>query len=396
MAFIRHIPPSRASGRLAQVYKEIRSELPRVPNLMQVFSLRPETMENMYRGWLATMRSGPLSRQTKELLALAVSKAGRCEYCVDSHLIFLLAAGVERSKAYAVEKQLAGAPGLSDAERVTLRFAARLTTDPRSIAIDDVREIANAWPNVEERVQVLAVIAGHNVVYRVANALGIQLEIPAALRRFDAGRRGAITFLARLAALGAENGERPLPARTPEENRHAIQHLFGAQLGFSSPPPGIGLLEASPEVFDGQLRVIEKSVAVVPRDRWMRIGVVVARLTGCDYFARECSAWLAQRGAETADIIAASEGARSSLPDAEEACLRFTRDLTLHSHTLREERVAELREKGLSDGAILDLTYVAAVFNGTVRYLRVLSALESLATFPGESGDLALEEKASA
>mgnify|MGYP002392560533 CR=1 FL=1 len=43
MAYIRHIPPSEACGRLAHVYREIRAEVPRVPNLIQVFSLRPET-----------------------------------------------------------------------------------------------------------------------------------------------------------------------------------------------------------------------------------------------------------------------------------------------------------------------------------------------------------------
>jgi uncharacterized peroxidase-related enzyme len=346
---------------------------------MQVFSLRPETMECMYRGWLATMCSGSLSRQTKELLALAVSKAGKCDYCTDSHLIFLQALGLDRGKAYDVERKLADADDLSDQERVTVHFAGRITADPRAVSEEDVAELADVWPQAEERAQVIAVMCGHNVVYRIANALGVPLEIPSALRRFEAGRRGAITFLARLTALSAELGERPLPARTPEENSHAFERLFGSQLGFTELPPGYRVLETCPEVFDGQLRVIEKSVAVVPRDRWMRIGLVVAKLTGCDYLSTHCAQWLASRGVDATDVIAASEGAGSSLSDAEECCLRFTRDITLHSHTIGAERIAELRRKGMSDGAILDLTYVGSVFNGLVRYIRTLSALEVLA-----------------
>jgi alkylhydroperoxidase family enzyme len=135
-----------------------------------------------------------------------------------------------------------------------------------------------------------------------------------------------------------------------------------------------------PEVFDAQLRVIERSVAVVPRDRWMRIGLVVSRLTNSVYFAQHCGAWLSQRGTDPAEVIAASEGAGSRLPEAEECCLRFTRDLTLHSHTIAGERIDELRARGLSDGAILDLAYVGAVFNGIVRYVRVLGAMERLAS----------------
>ncbi len=378
MAYIRHIPPSRACGRLAQVYREIRAEVPRVPNLLQVFSLRAETMEGMYRGWLATMYAGRVARTTRELVALTVSKAAKCQYCVDSHQIFVQASGVDRNKSYEVERRLFDAEGLSEAERVTLRFAARLTSDPRSVTDLEVAELAEVWRDPEERAQVIAVVAGHNVIVRIANALGVALEIPSTLRRFEAGRRGAITLLARLTALSSEMGERPLVARTPEENRQAFEQLFRAQLGFSELPPGYRLLELCPEVFDAQLRIIERSVAVVPRDRWMRIGVVVSRLTNCGYFAHHCGDWLTQRGTDPAEVIAASEGAGSRLPEAEECCLRFTRDLTLHSHTIVEERIDELRAKGLSDGAILDLAYVGAVFNGVVRYVRVLAALERL------------------
>ena len=73
VAFIRHIPPSEARGRLAHVYREIRSDVPRVPNLMQVFSLRPETMTGIYRSWLSSMWIVRVPRRSKELLAVAVS-----------------------------------------------------------------------------------------------------------------------------------------------------------------------------------------------------------------------------------------------------------------------------------------------------------------------------------
>ena len=66
-------------------------------------------------------------------------------------------------------------------------------------------------------------------------------------------------------------------------------------------------------------------------------------------------------------MIAAAEGSASSLPDAEHCCVRFARDFTLHSHTITEARIDELRRCGLSDGAVLDLAFVTAVFNGLVR-----------------------------
>jgi len=394
MANIRHIPPSRAAGRLAHVYKEIRAEVPRVPNLIQVFSLRPETMVCMYRGWMATMCGGTLPRQTKELVALATSSAGKCEYSVDSHLVLLQAAGMDREKSFDVERRLFDADELSARERATLGFAARVTDDPRNLTDQHVAEFDRAWPDPEERAQVISVIAGENMVFRIANALGVTQEIPSALRRFDAGRRSAITFLGRLTALSADFGERPIPARTPEENRLGMGRLFRQQLGLPEPPFNWDLFDACPEVFDGQLRVLEKSVAVVPRDRWMRIGLVVGRLTGSDYYARNCAEWLEKRGVQSHDVIAASEGHGSSLPDAEECCLRFTRDLTLHSHTIGADRIDELRKRGFSDGAILDLAYVGAVFNGMVRYLKMSKPVDASLARPEPA--VCLEEKASA
>jgi len=89
-----------------------------------------------------------------------------------------------------------------------------------------------------------------------------------------------------------------------------------------------------------------------------------------------CGRWLSQRGIDATTVIAASEGVSSMLPEVEDACLRFTRDITLHSHTIGEDRIRELRRLGLSDGAILDLAYVGGVLNGVVQLVRVLTPLE--------------------
>lgn len=376
VAFIRHIPPSEARGRLAHVYSEIRSEVPRVPNLMQVFSLRPETMTDIYRSWLSSMWNGRVPRRTKELLAVAVSKAALCDYCVDAHLVYLQAAGMDAAKAYEIEQRLAEASSLGPAERVAVAFAIRITSDPRSVAPQHLMALAEAWPEPEERAEILTVIAGFNTITRICNALGVALEIPFALRRFNAGRKGAITLISRLTALGMDFSAKSVPVLAPEENRRAGEALYLGQLGFPSLPPGFEQMESSPELLDGQLRLMEKAVAVVPRDRWMRIGLVVSRLTGCSYFSENCAAWLAQGGIEPDAVVAASEGVATSLPEAENCCLRFVRDLTLHSQTIGEERIQELRMVGLSDGSILDLAFVGGLFNGVARLVATFGGVE--------------------
>jgi uncharacterized peroxidase-related enzyme len=373
VAHIRHIAPSQAGGRLAQVYKEVRSEVPRVPNLMQVFSLRPETMEGVYRHWIALMWSPRTPRQLKEMLAVCVSVAARCDYCADAHMIYLLASGMDGDKARDVRSRLADADGLSEPEREAIRMAVRLTTDPRSVRPVHRAALAAQWPNVEERTEVITVICAFNSVTRLANALGVDSEIPAPLRRFEAGKRGAIGLLARLASFSMSMDEKSLPGHPPEAGRASLGELFLHQIGFSAVPPGFDLLELCPEIFDVQLRAIRTAAAVMPRERWVRIGLVVSRLTGCDYFSTNCSEWLRQRGENPADVIAAAEGSPTTLADVENCCVRFARDLTLHSHTITGERIQELRRCGLSDGAILDLAFVTSVFNGIVRLVLALA-----------------------
>lgn len=379
MAYIRHIPPAEACGRLAEVYREIRSEVPRVPSLIQVFSLRPETMESVHRHWLSAMWVGRLPRETKELMALVVAKAANCLSCADTHMIFLQAAGMERSKTYEVEANLADAPSLSPKERAAVAFATKLTLDPRGLKEAERQRFDDAWPDPDARCELVSVICAFNAIVRIANALGVPREIPGALTRFETSRRGAISLLARLTTLSLDLSERPVHARTPEENRAVMLELFSRELGFPQIPPGYERLEHCPEMFDGQLATIQRSVAVVPRDRWMRVGLVVARLNGCRFFSTHCSAWLEHRGIAPAAVIAASEGVEDAPADSEEACLRFTRDITLHSHKISAERIDELRTAGLSDGAILDIAYVAGVFNGMVRLVTALAPLEGAA-----------------
>lgn len=340
---------------------------------MQVFSLRPETLVGVYHSWLSMMWAGAVPRRTKELAAVVVSKAARCRYCVDAHMVFLLAAGMSEGDGSELEDRLGDAQFLEDRERVLVQFAVKLTGDPRSLSTPDRLLLAKAWPDREERVELLATVAAFNSVVRVANGLGVPSEIPDLLARFDRGRRGVLSILSRLTALSVDLRPRAVPARTPEENRERLEELFLERLGFPSLPPGFDQLEYCPELLDGQLQAMESAVAVIARDRWMSIGLVVGRLTGCDYFATATANWLTERGRSPAELVAASEGSPSSLPDQEAAALRFVRDLTLHSHTLGPERVAELRSLGMSDGAVLDLAYVAGMFNAMTRLVLALS-----------------------
>ena len=76
------VPPSKASGETAEVYRMLGrvSGSGLVAKVVQVFSLRPASMRRMIRGWELAMWSGDEPRTQRELVAAAVSRLNDCHY----------------------------------------------------------------------------------------------------------------------------------------------------------------------------------------------------------------------------------------------------------------------------------------------------------------------------
>jgi alkylhydroperoxidase family enzyme len=82
MAFIAVVPPRRATGETAEVYRYMRQVAGHdlIGKIVQLFSLRPGSMRRMIRSWELTMWVGSEPRATRELVAAAVSRLNDCHY----------------------------------------------------------------------------------------------------------------------------------------------------------------------------------------------------------------------------------------------------------------------------------------------------------------------------
>jgi alkylhydroperoxidase family enzyme len=81
MAWIQTIPEDRASGRLAEIYSEIRKNFPNVPNVMKSLSLKPELLGHLRQfAMSATFGGSHLTRTQEEMIATVVSSINRCHY----------------------------------------------------------------------------------------------------------------------------------------------------------------------------------------------------------------------------------------------------------------------------------------------------------------------------
>jgi alkylhydroperoxidase family enzyme len=84
MAWISTISEEQATGRLAEIYAQIKEDphfMGRVPNVMKAFSLRPDLLGHLARvATTATFGGSRLSRVQEEMIATVVSSINRCHY----------------------------------------------------------------------------------------------------------------------------------------------------------------------------------------------------------------------------------------------------------------------------------------------------------------------------
>jgi len=83
MASIKLIPEEEATGKVKELYEEIKAQLgiDFVPNLYRVMASKPAYLEANWNKVKAVMvEPGKLDRLTKEIIAVAVSAVMGCEY----------------------------------------------------------------------------------------------------------------------------------------------------------------------------------------------------------------------------------------------------------------------------------------------------------------------------
>lgn len=102
MATVRPVPENEASGKVAEIYADIKrtKNIDFVPNLWRVLATNPTQLELVWMSLKTLMhpeavgRTSPLDARTREIIALAVSATNGCSYCVNSHTTALAKLGL--------------------------------------------------------------------------------------------------------------------------------------------------------------------------------------------------------------------------------------------------------------------------------------------------------------
>ncbi|HUU43137.1 MAG TPA: carboxymuconolactone decarboxylase family protein [Planctomycetota bacterium] len=85
MTWIRETDPAKAEGKAKEILDSLRKKIGFVPNTYKLMAGTPEVLEKVLELDKATFKRGALDPKTKHLIAMAVSAASGCQYCLAAH-----------------------------------------------------------------------------------------------------------------------------------------------------------------------------------------------------------------------------------------------------------------------------------------------------------------------
>lgn len=176
VAFIYSVPAEEATGELAQAYDEVRSQRGDIANIFQAMSLRPDVVRAHLNFYVPLMYGDSgLTRAERETLAVVVSAANNCSYCVLHHSDALGKYEKDREiiarlgKGEIPEKLPPRAAALA-------RYARKLTKQSFAIEESDIKALRDVGFNDADILTANLIAAYYNMINRFVDGLGVTME----------------------------------------------------------------------------------------------------------------------------------------------------------------------------------------------------------------------------
>ena len=176
MAWIRVVGEGEASGELREAYARVKDARGKISQIMAVHSLHPKAMLSHLDLYLAIMFApSGLTREEREAVAVAVSAANGCAYCVAHHAEALKHYWKDEARVDAVIRD-PRAVDLPPRLRAMVDYALKLTKEPKAMGREDIAALKSQGLTDEEILSLNLVVSYFNFVNRVALGLGVEPE----------------------------------------------------------------------------------------------------------------------------------------------------------------------------------------------------------------------------
>ncbi len=255
-----------------------------------------------------------------------------------------------------------------------LRLAVKVTARPKDVTPEDVAAAFSAALSPRQYFDAVGVMIAFNFITRVANALGVEPEIPGWMRRIEPLRRLGLRTMGLFFRLFVDLGRKEVRGPTPSEHLAAFRTLF-SDLRLGDLPAWLERLSFAPPLLAALREFLEALVRRdtatgtfgLDTDQFMAIGRTVLRsIPNAETLTKLANNWQAAPNAHETDAK------RTAL------ITRFANDVALRSYTLTQERIDELRAANLDDAEVLDVVVTTALWSAAARLEVLTSCLPAL------------------
>lgn len=252
-----------------------------------------------------------------------------------------------------------------------IALTVKVTARPGEVTPDDVKAAFSAALSPRQYFDAAGVMFAFNFITRVANALGVEPEIPGWMRRFRPLRQLGLRVIGLFFRWFVDLDGKQVQGPTPSEHLKALDALF-IDLGLKNVPAWLERLSIAPPVLAAIREFLE---ALVRRDaanggfdvnQFITIGRTVLRsIPNAETLMVLVDDWIP---------------ASCDVADAKRTALitRFANDVATRSYTLTRERIDELRTAGLDDAEVLDIVVIAALWSAAARLEVLIGCLPAL------------------
>jgi uncharacterized peroxidase-related enzyme len=164
--------PDELPPEVLELWAPSLEKLGFVPNVLRLYALRPARLL-AWNAWYEEAMKGDsgLTRAEREMIAVVVSVANDCAYCIAAHSAALR----KLTKDAALADQVAAdhrRAGISERTKAALDYAVKLTLRPREMTEADVQALREAGWTDEDVMDVAEVTGLFNMSNRMASGLG--------------------------------------------------------------------------------------------------------------------------------------------------------------------------------------------------------------------------------
>src|SRR5665648_79522 len=157
MTRIKLIEKEDANDVVRAIYADIETGFGMIPNLFKTYANFPALLQVNWEKTKVLLMGGELSRELKESIAVVVSAANSCNYCVASHSMSLQMMGFSLERIEDLTKNIKS-PEITPRDKKILEYAKKATLTPHKITDGETHELKSSGLSDSQIVEVLGVM----------------------------------------------------------------------------------------------------------------------------------------------------------------------------------------------------------------------------------------------